>query len=133
FVQQIRFRSAPEQLMVENEQPRLRLRRQLRELPRGSMIARVICLPLRRPLLESFIGINFVNQNITSVAVLDDAAAWRAVTRDDDGSIGRLEAISERMLPRAVIYLESLHRQAPVLEDNAGSDLVRHNSIARRI
>ena len=51
--QQVGFRGSPEELVVQDEQPRTGPRRELRELGRRRMGARVIPLPRGGPPLEA--------------------------------------------------------------------------------
>src|SRR5260370_37121391 len=60
--------------MVQHQEMRLRLVRDLRKLPRRGMEHLTILLPFRRDFLERGLGICFVNYHVAFIAVLQSIA-----------------------------------------------------------
>src|SRR5262249_54952596 len=97
---------------------------------RGSVISRMILLPFHRSSIESSLAVNFMNQHVTTVAVVDHRLTRTTVAGDYYGAIRSLESIAERFRPRAVVNSERLHRHVVIRIDDTRSYLVRNDSEA---
>src|SRR5215204_3203560 len=71
---------------------------------------------------------DLVNQDVSSLRELYDILRVPRITRDDNGAIGSIETISERMPDRRMVVERGSHTHAIVLEYIAASgDFVRTN------
>jgi len=72
-----------------------------------------------------------MDENVTSVAMVDQRLRWRGVTGKDDGAIRRFKAKAERIQIIAVMHRKGRHRHIAVSMDDPWRNLV-HIHLARR-
>src|SRR5262249_38915393 len=88
-------------------------------------------LPFWRRFRVTSLSIDFVNQNVATITLFDDAFARSSITRYDDSSVGALKPIAKRASPPlAMFHVEGCNSKVAVLIDDSRGDLVRIDAIA---
>src|SRR5437016_5079894 len=116
--------SAEVHLVVDDQRLGLGLRRDVRQLLRARVKSADVIAPRFGTLLVAELRVDLVDQNVAAAAIVGDALARRRVSGDHDGSVGRLETVAVRVLPRAVLHREHLDRDIGILVHEARLDVV---------
>ncbi len=119
--------------MIKNQRPRSSPSGDLAEFQRRRVERCVIALPDGWPALEAGLRVDLVDQDVTTAASLGDRRRGPRITRDDDRSIRRIEAVTEGLRPRPVRNEEGRHLDPLVLVDHAGFDLVHVDLVALQV
>ena len=122
-------------VVIEDQQPRLRLARELGELRSSSCGTSRrtdgTCRPGAasfRPLRQPRCRMHFVDQHVAAMARIDRRLRRIRVAGDHDAAIGRVEAIAVAL--HRVLGRKRGDRDVRVLVDDAGGDLVRVHLVA---
>ena len=94
---------AEKHLVIKNEGLGFRFGGELGQFLRRGMKAGDVISPILLAPVVTELGVNFVEENIAAIAVLDDALARGAIAGEDDDLIGRLEPVTESFLPGTVM------------------------------
>src|SRR5437667_6261692 len=122
FLLEIDFTARPEiKLVIHHEQLGFRFRSQFGELSRRSVKGRMILAATRsEDEIEAIGRVHFVNQDVASLAGLDDGLAGGGVARDDNRTPGSINGVTKCLRPRTMANRNSLDRHIRVAVNRPG-------------
>ena len=88
--------------MIEDQQTRSRAGGDVSQLGCRRMCLGVVGLSDPRQRREAGVGVDLVDQYVAAVALVRRVRIRARVAAQDDGAVGRLDAIAERVLPPGV-------------------------------
>ena len=115
---------APKQLVIQDQQFGSRLDSQLSQLVGGGMVTRMILLPTRLFLLETFEAVDLVNQDVGISGLLEQEIRRCGITGNHNDLVRCCEPITPGVGPATVRYAKGLNRDVAIFENYSSlSDL----------